>query len=1033
MAEEGFKRKLTAILSADVKGYSRLMGEDEAETVKTLTTYRKIMGELIQQHRGRVVDSPGDNILAEFGSVVDAVQCAVAAQNEFKARNAELPENRRMEFRIGVNLGDVIEEESRIYGDGVNIAARLEALADPGGICVSKTAFDHIETKLPLGYEFMGEQEVKNIAKPVGVYRVLMEPRVTVAGVKQKKPPIPVWRRKGVLAGALAALIVIIGVAVWNFYWRAPKIEPASKEKMAFPLPEQPSIAVLPFVNMSEDPKQEFLCDGMTEDIITALSKVPRLFVIARNSTLVYKDKPVNVKQVSEELGVRYVLEGSLQRSGNRLRITVQLIDGLAGNHLWAERYDRDLKDLFALQDEITIKILTGVRVKLTGEKLIGRSERFFKGKEDLDCYLKLVEASGYGTRWNIHDNNIARRMIEEAIATCPENPSGYIALGWVYLRDYVLGNTKSPRKTLEKAIELAQKALAMDDSIAIGHALMCALYGMKREYDKAIVEGERAVALNPGGTPELVNYGNSLRFAGRPEEAIPFFQKAIRLNPFGPSYLYRQFGDALRDTGRFEEAVSAYKKGIQIAPDDIPAHICLALTYVSMGREKEARAEGAEVLRINPKFSVDYWAKTIPFRDQSQKDKLINALRKAGLPDKPQLLLPDKPSIAVLPFVNMSEDKGQEYFSDGLTEEIITSLSKTPKLFVIARNSSFVYKGKPVNVQQVSRELGVKYVLEGSVRRSGNQLRITAQLIDATTGNHLWAERYDRQLKDIFAMQDEIAMNILNALEIKLTEGEEAVFRLKGTTNLDAYLKYLQAREYAFTYKADDNIKARKIAEEVIDSDPSYHAGYSILAAVEVQDVWLGISKSPQQSLHRSIELAQKAISLEDTPSPHLIMAVSYVLLRKHDAAIEEAKKAVEIEPNSAGAQMIFGHVLFMADRAQEALPLLQRAIRLNPYPPSNYYHNLAFAYIILDQYEEAITAAKAAVRIEPNNLFAHSMLASSYSILGRAEEASKEVSEVLRINPNYSVDAAEKRMPLKNKEKAKRYYDSLRKAGLK
>jgi adenylate cyclase len=289
----------------------------------------------------------------------------------------------------------------------VNIAARLESLADPGGICISKTAFDQIEAKLPLGYEYLGEQTVKNIAKPVGAYKVLMEPRVVAAGAKDKKPSIPKWRRKGVLAGAVAVLIVLIGAAVWNFHFRTLPIEPASKEKMAFPLPDLPSIAVMPFVNMSGDPKQEFLCDGITEEIITSLSKLPRLFVISRQSTFSYKDKPVKVKQVSEELGVRYVLEGSFQRSGDRVRITAQLIDALTGHHLWAEQYERDLKDLFALQDEITLRILMAIQVKLTeGELSLGYG-KYYGGKQGLDCYLKIMEGSDLVSRRNTKDNNL--------------------------------------------------------------------------------------------------------------------------------------------------------------------------------------------------------------------------------------------------------------------------------------------------------------------------------------------------------------------------------------------------------------------------------------------------------------------------------------------------------------------------------------------------------------------------------------------------------------------------------------------------
>jgi adenylate cyclase len=634
MTTQEVKRKLAAILSADVKGYSRLMGEDEETTLRTLNAYKEVMRSLIQQHRGRVVGTAGDSVLAEFGSVVDAVQCAVEIQQVLRAKNAVVPENRRMEFRIGINLGDVIEEGDTIYGDGVNIAARLEGLAEAGGICISESAYQQIENKLPLRYDYLGEHEVKNIAKPVRVYRARIEPEAVPSKLGKEKKPVGKRLSKAAL-GIIAVVVIAGAVILYQFVLRPSpsKTEVASKEKMAFPLPDKPSIAVLAFTNMSGDPKQEFLCDGITEEIITALSKVPELFVISRQSTFTYKGKPVKVKQISEELGVRYVLEGSVQRSADRIRINAQLIDAVTGDHLWADRYERDLKDIFALQDEITMKVLGGVRVKLTGDGLIGRTEKYFKGKQGLDCFLKLLEASAYRQRMTIEDNNLARRLAEEAIAMCPENPMGYLSLGWAYNYHYWLNITKSPQESLEKGIELAQKAIAMDDSLADAHALLCMLYNWKRQYDKAIVEGERAVALNPGGYPPLNTYALTLSAVGRPEEAIPLFQKGIRLNPFGPFPIYINFGKALRTTGRFEEAVSAYKKAIQLAPHIIDAHAGLAATYIMMGREKEARAEAEEVLRINPKFSVDSYAKVfVAYKDQSEIDKYINALRKAGL-----------------------------------------------------------------------------------------------------------------------------------------------------------------------------------------------------------------------------------------------------------------------------------------------------------------------------------------------------------------------------------------------------------------
>jgi len=683
MTTQEVKRKLVAILSADVKGYSCLMGEDEKGTVRTLNAYKEVMAGLIQNYHGRVVDAPGDNVLAEFGSVVDVVQCAVEIQKELKTRNAELPENRKMEFRIGVNLGDVIEDGEQILGDGVNIAARLESLAEAGGICISGTAFDQVRNKVDLGYKYFGEQTVKNIALPVRVYKVLMEPEAAGKVIGEKKFKPRQWQR--VTIGLVVAVIVVVAaVVIWKLYLSpapqpevtpkekiavsqtekaptvppplievapkeklvppspekvskpmtppAPKVEVASKEKMAFPLPDLPSIAVLPFANMSGDPKQEFLSDGITENIITGLSKVPRLFVIARNSTFIYKGKPVEVKKVSEELGVQYVLEGSVQRSGDRIRVTAQLIDALKGHHVWAERYDRDLTDLFALQDEITVKILNAIRVKLTEGRLSSGAVPYAGGKQDLNCLLKFLEGQGHLQRGNIEDNNMARRIAEEAMATCPEAQKPYAQMAIIHMMDYFLGTTKSPRESIEKAIELAQKSLAVDDSRAEDHARLSLLYCLRKEWDKAIAEGERGIALNPSGADVHHWYAATLTFMGRPEEAILLFEKAIRLNPFGPSRYFMGYGHALRYAGRYEEAVSAYKKAIKREPNNFLAHLLLAATYSMMGRGKEAQSEAEEVRRLNPKFSVDYYAKVSPYKDQTETDKIIDALRKAGL-----------------------------------------------------------------------------------------------------------------------------------------------------------------------------------------------------------------------------------------------------------------------------------------------------------------------------------------------------------------------------------------------------------------
>ena len=440
MAPESFKRKLIAILSADVKGYSRLMGEDEEGTIRILNAYMQVITGFIQQHRGRVVATGGDSVLAEFASVVDAVRCAVGIQEELKDRNKELPEGRRMEFRIGVNLGDVVEEGDNILGDGVNVAARVQSLAEVGGISISGTAYDQIKNKLALGYEFLGEQTVKNIKEPVRIYRVLMEQGVKTGMVrKESKKGGKQWPFFIVTLG-IGMIFLLAAVVAGYFYLRPslPKVEVASKEKMAFPLPNKPSIAVLPFVNMSDDPKQEFFGDGITEEIITALSKIPQVFVIARTSTFHYKGKAVKVQQVSEELGVRYVLEGSVRKANDKIRITAQLIDATKGSHLWAERYDRDLNDIFALQDEITLKIISALQVNLT----VGEQARITaKGTKNLEAYLKLMQASEAASRFTKEGNALARKLAEEVIALDPNYASAYLSLSATHLMDIIIWN----------------------------------------------------------------------------------------------------------------------------------------------------------------------------------------------------------------------------------------------------------------------------------------------------------------------------------------------------------------------------------------------------------------------------------------------------------------------------------------------------------------------------------------------------------------------------------------------------------------
>ena len=637
MNPERSKRKLSAILSADVEGYSRLMSEDEVATIKTLKRYQEIMGGLIREHSGRIVDAPGDNLLAEFGSVVDAVDCAVKIQSELAVNTSELEQSRKMAFRIGINLGDVLENGQRIYGDGINIAARLEGLADAGGICISGSAYDQVKNKLAHTYRYLGKKNVKNISDPVRVYKVLIAAE-TGGSLNSEHREKRKAHRRWVAIGALVVLVAgLLSGAIWKLQRQfGSPVEVASVARMALPLPEKPSIAVLPFVNMSEDPSQEYMADGITENIITTLSHISEMFVIARNSTFTYKGKPVKVQQVSEALGVRYVLEGSVQKAGKRVRVIAQLIDATTGHHLWAERYDRNMQGLFDLMDEISQKIAVALQVELTeGEQARIRH----KTTDNLAAWGMVTKGSSLFERFTKDENTRARKLFKQALELDPAYAFAWTMLSWTHLIEVWLGYSESPDVSIQKAVTLAQKALALDDTQPDIHALLGGIYLLQGQHEQAIAEGQRAIALGPNHALSHVLLAMTMTYAGQPEIAIVLAKKAMRLTPYYPAWYLDTLGAAYNMAGRHEEALATYLKVLERGQDgEAPAlwgHLGLAISCAGLGRPTQARKHADEALRSKPDFSLKHWPERHLYKDPDKLAHALDLLRSAGIPEK--------------------------------------------------------------------------------------------------------------------------------------------------------------------------------------------------------------------------------------------------------------------------------------------------------------------------------------------------------------------------------------------------------------
>jgi adenylate cyclase len=582
MAGERLQRRLAAILSADVVGYSRLMGMDEAGTLSRLNALRReFMDPMIAAYSGRIVKLMGDGVLVEFASAVDAVTCAIEIQRQVREHGAGGSESNPIQLRIGINVGDIIIEGEDIFGDGVNIAARLEGIAETGGISISEDAWRQVQGKVAANFVDAGEQSLKNIARPVRVYRLDLAPKAAS---------------------------------------EAPRPTPGP--------PGKASIAVLAFTNMSGDPEQEYFSDGISEDIITDLSKLPELHVIARNSTFTYKGKPVDVKQVGRELGVHYVLEGSVRKAGNRVRVTGQLIDTGSGAHIWADRFDRDLTDIFAVQDELTEEIISALKVKLTPEQK-GRLAR--KGAIDVKAYNLFLRGREQALLQTKSNNAEARSLLERAIAISPDFAAAHAYVAFTLLNDYTIG--RGDERSLQTSLEVGTRAVAMDDEDPYAHFVLSLVLLWRREHDRALAEVQRCLALAPSSAEGHLQLASTQYYCGDPAGSLETIKAYMRLDPLYPEFALYFLAQAQHSLGQFDAAVATLKRRLERNPHSETTYALLASCYGHLGQITESRSAWAEVMRIAPDFSVERRWRIMPFKNPDDFEHRIEGMLKAGLP----------------------------------------------------------------------------------------------------------------------------------------------------------------------------------------------------------------------------------------------------------------------------------------------------------------------------------------------------------------------------------------------------------------
>ena len=1036
MAESGVTQRVAAILAADVAGYTRLMADDETATINALDAARAVFAEHSQANQGRIVDTAGDSVLAVFETTAGAARAAMAIQAQLAEINDPVPEPRRMQFRIGIHLGDIHEKAAgTIYGDGVNIAARLEGLAEPGAIMVSDVVQGVLRDRLDVAFADAGSHEVKNVKNPVRAYRVLAEGETA---------PVAPGRKRRLVLGGVGFVVILVGATFWQLRTPAPEPSPpptevatTEPENPILPLPTGPSIAVVPFDNLSGDPDQDYFSDGITEDVLVALSRFRSLFVIGKDSTIRYKGTQASAKDIGSDLGVAYVLKGSVQRTADVIRISTQLLSAEDGSIVWSDRFDRPLtaESLFAIQDEITGQVVA----TLAGTFGILDQARYEDSSgarsESLVSYECVLRAKKFYFTWSVDMFLEARSCLEGVIEAEPDYADAWAWLAVLVQEEYSNGFPAKP-DAYERSRTYARRAIAIAPNNQIAWVAMVEDHFFRREIDEFVLAADRVIALNPNESFLVGAVGLYLCHAEMCERGLALLDRAKQLSPHHVWWMHIGPARYHFNRGEYDEALAA------LAKIDVPYTWKLVMrpaALAHLGRLDDARETLDQLREIAPDYPGNMREDLTLFHWTSdQIDLLEDGLRKAGLFDEPDT--PSRPVIAVLPFDSMSGDAEHQFFADGIAEDIITRLARFPDIGVIARNSSFQHKGENVDVRTVAEELGATYVLEGSVRRSENDIRVIAQLLDAADGTHLWAETYDRDLSagSVFEIQDEITERVVGAIASADSIIAQAVVEAssgKAPENLASYECVLRAFEYWRVIAPDSHLRARACLARVVAEEPDYAQAYVVLAGLELDEHLYGFNVQPDQPppLDRSLRHARRAIDL-DPKSGWSHWALARTSFFRHDLGTfrSETEKALELAPNDTLLLASAGVHIAYSGGWDEGLSHMARAIKLNPHHQT-WYHIPYFYNAYRRGDDQAALAVGLRINM-PGFFWIQSLLAAAYGQLGMAGEAASAVASLQELYPGYSIETMTEihRQYNFEDEVVARMADGLRKAGL-